>query len=170
MKVIPSLALLLASAMSAMASQGVRGLQSFDVAITEVSGQTIKFNTGTGMGPGTSVKVKVTNLCRTESANRITEGFLYPDNNVPGIVADTSGVVDPGPGSVLSIRFVEGIASNTDIYKSNGGMPPTASVSFCVEIGLYVGEEDMQVNFKEVKVTYNLDLMSNIPSLKAHTP
>lgn len=172
MKMFPSLAFLVTSlAVVASEQGGLRGRElntPFDVSITHAHGQTIKFNTGPGMGAGTKVKVKVTDKCKTESPTRVTEGFLFPDNNVPGIVADNTGVVNPGHGSVLSFRFAEGIDKNTDIYTA--GMPGSATVSFCVEVGLYTGEEDMQVNFKEVKLTYSLNLMSNIGDLSSHVP
>ena len=172
MKIVLAFVMLLVGAVSGSlrGNTGGRDLQSFDVDITEVDGQTIKFNTGNGMGTGVSVKVKVTNLCRTESANRVTEGYLFPDNSVPGIIADNSGVKNPGPGSVLSFKFAEGIAANSDIYKTN--MPGSATVTFCVEVGLFAGTgaDEMQVNFKEVKVTYNLNLFANVADLTAHDP
>jgi hypothetical protein len=171
MKSFPSFLLGLALAVFQVDASTERDLQAspFDVAITHVgaSDQTIHFNTGTGMNGSAKVKVKVYDKCRGESPTRIDEGFLYPDNSVPGIIADNSGIVDPGPGSVLKFNFAAGIAENTDIY-TPGNLVGTATVSFCVEVGLYGG--DMLANFKEVKLTYQLNLLTNVGQLTSHVP
>ena len=138
----------------------------FDVSVSSVADQTITFNTGVGAGAESNVKVKVTDVCRVESPKRVEVGELYPENTVSGIVADASGISGPGTGNKISFQFVQGIDENSNIYTANADN--TASISFCVELGLYAS--DMLVNFKEVKVSYDVNLATKVSTLVSHNP
>ena len=101
-----------------------------------------------------------------ESATRAFVGTFYPTSNVQGIDADGTGVANnPGAGNSISLAFVEGINGNTGIYLDNGDN--TASVNFCVEVGLY--EDTTLINYAEVKMTYLIDLTTNFASLSGYT-
>ena len=83
-----------------------------------------------------------------------------------GIDADGGGVIhNPGAGNGIDWAFVEGINGNAAIYKDN--LDRTADVNFCVLIGLY--DSDTLIDYAEVKMTYNIDLVTNIPSLTGYT-
>lgn len=130
-----------------------------DVTVTGVSGQTLLFDTGLGIGSTNTIEVHVFDKCRLESATRTLVGKFFPESTVTGIDASGSGIA-PGPGNSISYTFVEGIASNTDIYQDISST--TAKVEFCAQIGLYVGE--YLSNWEEVKITYHIDLVTNLPS------
>ena len=94
-------------------------------------------------------------------------GDFYPLSTVPGISTDTSGVGAPGPGPhSVSFTFAEGINENALIYsEAPDGL--SAQVNFCVLTGLYDGIN--LIDFAEVKLTYNIDLVTNIPELTGYT-
>lgn len=140
---------------------------NFSVTVTDISDQSIGFDTGTGL-PDSSVMILVSDLCRAESAHRIEVGLLFPVSSVQGIQSDVTKIInDPGPNNVLSFRFVEGIAQNPDIYSPNSD-GTTATVSFCVEIALLIGTQ--AVNFGEVKLTYKVNLVTKVGTLTEHSP
>jgi hypothetical protein len=144
-------------------ASNTRGLiADFSVHIASVSSNSLAFNTGTGGGANPNVKILVYDYCRTESSTRNVVGEMFPGSSVGGIKVDKSGVkASPGVGNVISFSFVEGIAENTDIYTDNGDK--TANVEFCVEIGLYDGTT--MLNFKEAKLSFAIDLITNVISL-----
>ncbi|CAB9524498.1 expressed unknown protein [Seminavis robusta] len=170
MKLVYCLSLLFASAVCSVSAAGVdRELQlpDFSVTVTGVSGQSISFDTGEGGGSKPNIKIRVADLCRNESPQRAEVGYLFPGSSVPGIQSNTSGVVNnPGAGNTISFSFLEGISQNYHIYTAASGN--TATVSFCVEIGMYA--ETMLVDFEEVKVTYNVNLATKAGTLTSHTP
>ena len=127
--------------------------------VTGVAGQSLSFSTGLGIGGTNSIEVHIFDKCRLESPTRNLVGKFYPESSVTGIDA-SSGTIVPGPANTISYTFVEGISSNIDIYKDNGDS--TATVEFCAQIGLYVGE--YLSNWEEVKITYQIDLLTNLPS------
>ena len=131
----------------------------FSVAITAVSGQSFEFETGFGV-PGTTVNVEVWDKCRSESdGSRTAVGELYPASTVQGLQADHSGIANiPGTGNSLSFGFVEGITHNYDIYTNLGGN--MGQVAFCAQVNVYIG--DFLANFAEVKLTYNINLETDV--------
>jgi hypothetical protein len=144
-----------------------RSLQIADwhVTLLTVASQTFTFETGEGGGADPNIKISVMDKCRMESATRTTMGEFYPASTVPGIVAVTTGVGAPGPGPhSLSFSFSEGISASA-LYTDNGDN--TAQVNFCVLTGMYDGIS--LIDFAEVKLTYNIDLVTNIPSLSGYT-
>ena len=134
-----------------------------EVEITFVSGQSFGFDTGLGLVdinplPPT-VSIEVFDKCRTESPDRILVGALYPISSVEGLQTDYSGLTNlPGTGNSMSFSFVEGIGQNIDVYTDNGDN--TGSVEFCVQVNLVVG--DIVANFAEVKLTYNINLETDV--------
>ena len=162
---------MLAAAIMAVAEHAIPqrdlGVPDFSVTVTKVEGQTIAFDTGTGL-PDSSIIILVSDLCRVESPHREDVGLFFPTSSVKGIRADPSKVVnDPGPDNEISFRFVEGIAENPDIYTPNSD-GQTATVSFCVEIALLIGTT--AVNYEEVKLTYNVNLVTKAGTLTGHLP
>jgi hypothetical protein len=79
------------------------------------------------------------------------------------MIANYTQVTGNGNGGPNSVSFVfdEGIDTNANIYTDNGNN--TATVKFCVLVGLY--EDTTMVNFAEVKLTYNIDLITGFASL-----
>lgn len=147
-----------------------RDLQLADwaVIISAVTGQSIQYSTGVGAGRNPNIKIGITDLCRQESTTRTTIGTIFHSSTVAGIAATSSGVGDlndPGMGKAISFSFGEGISENAGIYKDNGDS--TATVKFCAEVGLY--QDTILVNFADVKLTYSIDLVSNIPTLSSYT-
>ena len=168
MKLISSLLLLVVPAFIGAVEDGrdLQAIADWHVTINTVSAQGFTFETGTGGGTNPNIKIGVTDICRMEGATRTTVGDLYPTNSVTGMTVDASGVVNnPGAGNALSFTFAEGINGNADIYTDNGDN--TATVDFCVMVGLY--EDATLIDFAEVKLTYNIDLVTNIPSLTGYT-
>jgi hypothetical protein len=102
--------------------------------------------------------VEVYDKCRTESAWRNYLGDFYPSSTVGGINAQ-------GSGSSVSFTFAEGINENGNIYIDDGDN--TATVQFCAQVGLYYS--GTLINFAEVKMTYNVDLITNFASLAGYT-
>ena len=150
------------------AAEEPRELQIADwhVTIQTVNAQSFTFETGTGGGTNPNIKIGVSDLCRMEGATRVSVGTMFPTSSVTGIDAVGTGVVNnPGAGNSISWAFVEGINGNSDIYTDNGDN--TATVDFCVEVGLY--EDTTLINYAEVKLTYEIDLVTNIPSLTGYT-
>ena len=132
--------------------------------IDSVSGQSFSF--GTGAETGAYIKVEIYDVCRVESGSRTYVGDFYPTSTVSGITVNAAGVTtDPGDGNSLSITFAEGIAQNSDIYTANGGN--TATVEFCAQVGVYYSST--LVNFAEVKLTYNTDLVKQVTELTGYT-
>jgi hypothetical protein len=167
MQFITSLLLLLVPAL-VMATDGDRGLQIADwhVTILTMEDHGFTFETGAGGGGNANIKVTVTDVCRKDSATRVNVGQFYPTSNVVGIDADGGGIVNnPGAGNSLDWTFVEGINGNADIYTDN--MDQTATVEFCVMVGLY--DVATLIDYAEVKVTYSIDLVTNIPSLTGYS-
>lgn len=102
--------------------------------------------------------MEVYDKCRRESAWRNYVGEFCPSSTVGGINAQ-------GSGSSISFSFSEGINGNSNIYTNVGGN--TARVEFCAQVGLYYS--GTLVNFAEVKMTYNVDLITNFASLTGFT-
>ena len=145
-----------------------RDLQIADwhVTINGVTAQGITFETGLGGGTNPNIKISVWDYCRLESATRSTVGDFYPTSSVTGIDADGAGVINnPGAGNAMDWTFVEGINGNPTIYTDNGDQ--TATVEFCILIGLY--EDTVLIDYAETKMTYNIDLVTNIPTLTGYT-
>ena len=167
MKFISSLLLLLVPAMASPAEDRELQIADWHVSLLTVTGQQFTFETGEGGGGSQNIKITVMDKCRMESATRTTVGDFYPVSDVPGIMADTTGVGAPGPGPHgVSFTFAEGINGNTLIYsEAPDGL--TAQVNFCVLTGLYDGIN--LIDFAEVKLTYNIDLVTNIPELTGYT-
>ena len=165
MKFIPSLLLLLIPALA-----NGQTIPDWSVSVDSVAAQQITFSTGAGAGGAVSIKVAMTDKCRMEAdaATRVTVGQMYPSNAVSGI-AVTSSVADPNAGPTVSntvgFSFVEGINANSNIYTDDGDQ--TATVEFCVMMGLYGGAD--LIDFAEVKMTYSIDLVTNIPELTGYT-
>ncbi|CAB9518589.1 expressed unknown protein [Seminavis robusta] len=137
-------------------------MSDWDVSIGPISSQSFEFGTGQGAGENPNMKIKVKDFCRTESKTRNTIGELFPTSTIPGIRVNAEGVVsNPGDGNSIAFSFEENISENRDIFKDNGDK--TATVQFCVEVGLYDG--DSLVNFKEAKLTHNIDLITNFVTL-----
>ena len=133
------------------------------VTVTNVAGQTFSFDTGAGMfGETNTVTIYVFNKCRLDpGGGRIPVGEFYPASSVSGIDVDASGIVSaPGSGNTIAITFVEGIAQNSDIFTDHGD--GTATVEFCAQVCLYLG--DFLCNWEEVKITYQIDLVTNLPT------
>ena len=138
----------------------------WNVAINTVAGQGFTFTTGGGAGPGPNVVIKIYNMCRKEGADRLDKGNFYPTDTVTGINADISGVLTPlAGGNAVSFLFAEGIAEDTDLYATTGD--GTATVEFCAEIGLY--EQATLINFAEVKLTYDVNLLTSFAALTGYT-
>jgi hypothetical protein len=135
--------------------------------VTILTVQDLGFTFETGIGGGSAnIKITVTDVCRLESATRVNVGNLYPLSNVVGIDADGAGVINnPGAGNSIDWAFVEGINGNADIYTDN--MDNTAKVEFCVMVGLY--DATTLIDYAEVKLTYNINLVTNIPDLTGYT-
>jgi hypothetical protein len=112
----------------------------------------------TGSESGAETKVEVFDQCRTESAWRNYLGEFYPSSTVAGISAS-------GSGTSVSFTFKEGTNENGNIYTDNGGN--TATVEFCAQVGLYYSGS--LINFAEVKLTYNVDLVTTFASLTGYT-
>jgi len=118
--------------------------------------------------PGvTAIKVKIRDTCRTESATHSDEGNLYPENNVQGIDAVPAITGPGGQTDSITYTFVEGINENLEIYTSSGPEALTATVNFCIEVGLYA--TDVLINFAEVKMNYNIDLDTTFATLTGYT-
>jgi hypothetical protein len=160
--------MILAALFAAVNANDDRGLQIADwhVNILTVSDTSFTFETGGGGGATPNIKISVTDKCRMESATRTTVGDFFPTSNVPGIAANTAGIVNnPGAGNGMSFSFIEGINGNADIYTDN--LDNTATVEFCVMVGMY--DTITLIDFAEIKLTYNIDLVTNIPSLTGYT-
>jgi len=171
MKFISSLFLLVAPVFASASDE--RDLQSIQqnwaVTVTNVAERALTFNTGAGGGTNPNIKIGVSDLCRTQAnaAGRASVGQFYPTSNVVGIDVAGGGVTAPGSdGASFSFAFVEGINGNTAIYEQDF-VGNTAKVEFCVEIGLY--EDATLINFAEVQMTYNVNLVTNILSLDGYT-
>ncbi len=138
-------------------------IADWNVTISPVSGQTITFTTGTGGGTNPNTKIHIFDKCRIEGTDGVYEGNFFPNSNVTGMIANTTLVSGTGTGGQNSMSFVfdEGIDTNLNIYTDNGNN--TATVKFCVLVGLY--EDNTMVNFAEVKLTYNIDLITGFASL-----
>jgi hypothetical protein len=169
MKLISSLLLLIPALVSA--SNNERELQTipdWHVTLLTVDTQSFTFETGLGGGDNVNVKIAVLDKCRMESATRTTVGDFYPGTgSVDGINVDNTGVAGPGAGNAVSFSFAEGISDNTLIYASDGPTAENAVVNFCVLTGLYDGT--MLIDFAEVKLTYNINLVTQIPELTGYT-
>jgi hypothetical protein len=164
MKLISSL-ILLTPALAMAAEERDLQIADWHVTITAVTSQGLEFETGAGGGTNPNIKVAVSDLCRLEGATRTTTGNFYPTSNVLGIDADGAGIVGPGNANSLDWVFVEGINGNADIYTDNGDN--TATVDFCIMVGLY--EDTVLIDYAESKMTYNIDLTTNIPTLTGYT-
>ena len=168
MKYFSNLFLLAAPLLVAVSANDERGLQIADwhVSFLTVEDTSFTFETGTGAGANPNIKITVMDKCRMESATRTTVGEFFPTSTVAGIQADTTKVVNnPGAGNEVSFSFKEGINENAVIYVDNGDN--SASVNFCVLVGLY--DDITLIDFAEVKLTYNIDLETNIPALTGYT-
>lgn len=136
---------------------------SFDVTITEVSGYSISFDTGSGMPDATNtVEVYVFDKCKMEGQGQKPVGAFFPFSTVPGIQAEVSSVTNaPGTGTnTLAYKFVEGIEQNTDIFHKEGEGSNTATLAFCVQVGLYI--DGYLINWEEVRIHYNIDLTTDM--------
>jgi len=119
--------------------------------------QSIWFSTGTGPAGAYSpnIKLLVSNVCRFEGGARRFLGSFFPTpSTISGIRSEVASSVRPGAGNRVSFKFMEGIMQNADVTSRNSGN--TATISFCVQVGLYSGEN--LVNFREAKFTYRVNL------------
>ncbi|CAB9496844.1 expressed unknown protein [Seminavis robusta] len=167
--------LLLAAPLLATANeeeQRARALEIGDWSVNfkTIDGQDFTYETGPGAGENVNVKISVENKCRQEAvaAERTNVGHFYPNPDVSGIAVDTSGIVnDPGMGiNGFSFSFVEGVNENALIYsEADDGL--NAAVNFCVVLGLY--SDIMLIDFAEVKLTYLIDLVTQVPTLTGYT-
>lgn len=134
---------------------------NFDVTVTDVSGYSFSFDTGSGMPDASNtVEIYVFTKCRIEGRGQEPVGAFFPHSTVPGIQAEVSGVAHaPGAGTTISYKFVEGIEQNADVYTKHEETN-TATLTFCVEIGLYTN--GFLSNWEEIKVHYNVDLTTDI--------
>ena len=110
----------------------------------------------------------VSDKCKMEAtaASRNLAGQFFPASTVVGIDSDFGGVINnPGAGNSLSFAFVEGINGNTLLYSAAANN--MADVNFCIEVGLY--ENDVLINYAEVKMTYSINLVTNFPTLTGYT-
>ncbi|CAB9521223.1 expressed unknown protein [Seminavis robusta] len=171
MKFISSLLLLLIPALAMAAEDSSeRDLQITDwhVTIKTLQDQGFTFETGTGNGAASAnIKIKVTDLCRKDTANRQAVGHWFPTTNVTGIEVDHGGIINnPGADNAVDFRFIEGIAGNNLIYR-DAGDAVNAIVEFCVEVGLY--DADTLIDYAEVLLTYNVNLVTQVPELTGYT-
>jgi len=167
MKIISALSLLMIPAL-AFAAEEARDLQIADwhVTITTVNAQSLAFETGAGGGTTPNIKIKVSDMCRLQGATRADVGSLFPTSNVVGIDANGAGIVNnPGTGNSISWKFVEGINGNAAIFTDD--LDTTATVEFCIEVGLY--EDVTLINYAEVLLTYDINLVTNFPTLSGYT-
>ena len=158
----------LLSLFAAAKADNDRALQIADwsVTIDTVVAQGLTFTTGGGAGTTPNVVIKVYNICRKEGITRLDKGQFYPTDTVAGILVDSTGVTTPlAGGNAISFLFAEGIAQDTDLYTPTGAN--TATVEFCAEIGLY--EDTTLINFAEVKLTYNVNLLTAFAALTGYT-
>ncbi|CAB9525177.1 expressed unknown protein [Seminavis robusta] len=136
---------------------------NWEAHIDSVHGQSFDFTTGSEHGA--ELRVEAYDECRKDAGQRNWMGEFYPSTSMTGIRADTSRVHGPGGGNHISFTFTEGINENLNLYSDNGDN--TATVEFCAQVGLY--HSGVLVNFSEVKLTYNVDLVTNFASLTGYT-
>jgi hypothetical protein len=168
MKLLIALLSLFAAAANADSDRALQAIADWDVSFDSIEPQGFTFSTGGGAGTNPNVVIKVYDICRTEGAARVDKGQFYPSpGTVGGILVDSSGVVTPlaTPLNVVTFGFAEGIAQDVDLYTSTG--TNTATVEFCAEVGLY--EDTVLINFAEVKLTYNIDLITAFTALTGYT-
>lgn len=137
-----------------------------DITITSVAFQTINFDTGLGIGilETNFIQILVFDKCLIEEGTRYPVGSFFPTSTVQGIEVDASGMVNnPGAGNAISFNFVEGINENALIYTSSGSDATTATVQFCLQVGLY--KDTYLTNWQEMKLTYSIDLTTSIATI-----
>jgi hypothetical protein len=141
-------------------------IADWNVTITAITDQTVTFTTGAGAGTSPSIKINVFNKCRIEGTDGVDQGSLYGGvSPITGIVRDGTGDLTPGGSDSISFLFDEGIDGNAAIYTATPANN-TATVRFCMLVGLY--ENDVMVNFAEAKLTYNIDLITNVATLAGY--